>query len=118
MITNRECESRVLSDKHGVRVIINVNRSLALDCRTQTEVSNYVRCNLTSGDLVGMALPQGHTGAVTGVAVSEDGSRLASASADGTVRVWKAASGECVHVLEVRHRPSIGFTSPILQTQR
>jgi WD40 repeat protein len=37
---------------------------------------------------------RGHTGAVTSVAFNQDGSRLASASQDGTIKVWDAANGQ------------------------
>ncbi len=42
---------------------------------------------------------KGHTSRVYSVAFSSDGQRLASASGDGTVRVWNVASGECLRVL-------------------
>ena len=36
----------------------------------------------------------GQQGAVTGVAFSPDGALLATAPADGTARIWTAATGE------------------------
>jgi eukaryotic-like serine/threonine-protein kinase len=36
----------------------------------------------------------GHVGPVTGVAFSPDGKRLASASADGSIRIWDVATGQ------------------------
>ena len=37
---------------------------------------------------------EGHTGSVTGVALSPDGTRLASSSSDMVVRIWNARTGE------------------------
>jgi WD40 repeat protein/tRNA A-37 threonylcarbamoyl transferase component Bud32 len=42
---------------------------------------------------------QGHSGGVKSVAFSPDGSRLLSGSADGTIRLWDAASGQELHAL-------------------
>lgn len=44
-----------------------------------------------------------HTKPVTGVSFSADGRLLASKSADGTVRLWRRDTWQCVTVLEERH---------------
>ncbi|KAF2734202.1 hypothetical protein EJ04DRAFT_543748 [Polyplosphaeria fusca] len=43
---------------------------------------------------------EGHSSSVRSVAFSHDSTRLASASSDGTVKVWDARSGECLSTLE------------------
>ena len=50
------------------------------------------------GDCV--LLLEGHTGAVTDLALSGDGNILVSASADKTARVWGLDKGQCVAVLQ------------------
>ena len=48
----------------------------------------------------------GHTGGVCGVAFTPDGTRLATASDDGTVRIWDAATGQHLATLT-------GHTGPV-----
>jgi WD40 repeat protein len=43
---------------------------------------------------------EGHSGHVTSMVFSPDGSRVASGSVDTTVRVWDAQTGQCQHTLE------------------
>ena len=50
-----------------------------------------------------LQLLAGHTNWIFSVTYSPDGSRLASASADGTVRIWDLATGSCLHVLPHAH---------------
>jgi hypothetical protein len=52
-------------------------------------------------------LLRGHAGAVSSVCYSPDGTRLASASSDNTVRVWDACTGQEALVLR-------GHTNPVL----
>jgi WD40 repeat protein len=53
-------------------------------------------CGLSLWDVeAGRELPAGpgHTGVITGVAISRDGKTVATAGAEGAVRVWDAATG-------------------------
>ena len=43
---------------------------------------------------------EGHTGSVNAIAFSSDGKQLASASDDGTVRLWDAATGAALQTLK------------------
>jgi WD40 repeat protein len=53
---------------------------------------------------------KGHSGHVAGVTFSPDGSRLASASWDGSVRVWNAETGQVVRTLR-KNGPAAQFHS-------
>ena len=43
---------------------------------------------------------EGHSREVWSVAFSHDGKQVASASGDGTVKIWNASSGDCLKTLE------------------
>ncbi|KAJ5531424.1 NACHT nucleoside triphosphatase [Penicillium freii] len=43
---------------------------------------------------------EGHSGSVNSIAWSPNGSRLASASKDNTIRIWDPATGQCASTLE------------------
>jgi WD40 repeat protein len=57
-----------------------------------------------------LRLLAGHTGEVTDAAFSPRGRLVATASADGTVRVWDARAGTQLRVIEVAHPVSVAFT--------
>jgi WD40 repeat protein/predicted Ser/Thr protein kinase len=43
---------------------------------------------------------RGHTGGIHGLAFSPDGTRLASSSLDGTLKVWDVTTGQVLHTLK------------------
>ena len=47
---------------------------------------------------------EGHSGMVVNVSFSAGAQQLASASYDGTVRVWDVTSGTCLHTLRSDRR--------------
>ena len=60
---------------------------------------------------------EGHTAVVRDVAFSPDGTQLASASNDGTVRLWKAASGKLDRTLR-GHGQSVNHVSYSMDGRR
>jgi WD40 repeat protein len=68
--------------------------------------------NIESGVLIGIVCADcaplgGHTKRVTAAEFSPDGRQILTASRDGTARVWDAASGRAVAVLD-HHGPLVG----------
>ncbi len=60
-----------------------------------------------------LATLRGHTSWARGVAFSPDGTRLASAGKDGTVRLWKVSNGQLVRTLKGHDGPvrAVAFSS-------
>jgi WD40 repeat protein len=66
------------------------------------EEPEWITVKPTIGDKWSACLQtlESHSQLVSSVAFSPDSARLASASYDGTVKVWDASSGECLQTLE------------------
>ena len=51
------------------------------------------------------AILRGHTDKVTSVALSPDGRTIASASSDGTIRLWNVTTGQAIKELPIKRMP-------------
>ena len=61
--------------------------------------------SLTALDSAQIHILQGHTGSVTGCALSADGQLILSASRDKMLRLWDTATGQCLRVFEGHTKP-------------
>lgn len=61
--------------------------------------SNTLRIEFTPGAIVALPDLVGHSGVVTSVAFSPDGSLMASASFDAKIKLWKTADGSLLRTL-------------------
>jgi WD40 repeat protein len=59
-------------------------------------------CETSSGR--SLVTLRGHTGVVIDVALSSDGQQVVSGGDDGTVKLWEAQSGACLHTLRPERR--------------
>jgi serine/threonine protein kinase/WD40 repeat protein/class 3 adenylate cyclase len=89
---------------HVVAVTPDGSRFVAADLNAETA---SIRDAGTGERLLTLA---GHRAQVLAVGVSPNGSLFATGSADGTARLWNAATGDPVHVLKQAHRGGVFAT--------
>ncbi len=88
------CTLRKLENLNGVRFSPDGSRLLVNEAFPVNRITLW---DTTTGALA--AELTGHTNTITAQVYSPDGTRLATASMDQTVKVWNAATGQLLHTL-------------------
>jgi hypothetical protein len=88
---NTDPERSVLLALHAVSVTYSADKTVTTEAKDALDRAVH--------PLLGRLTLAGHRGAVYGIAFSPDGTRLATASWDGTAKVWEVASGRELRTL-------------------
>jgi WD40 repeat protein len=107
--SERTAFSRELAVQSKLNLTVDPERSIllalaALDQAYSQEAENVLH-EAISASRLRLSL-QGHAGPVYDVAYSPDGNRIASASGDGTAKIWDAYTGD--ELLSLRHPAEVG----------
>lgn len=121
----READARVTKATHRVYTATLEKLETVLDTQDRKRANEVFAAAVTAhrdayGDDAGMPVElaiiksaidrslkifRGHEADITALAYSPDGTRLATASVDGTARIWDAATGATLAVLEGHRKP-------------
>ena len=106
-VASREQLVRFYGHEAGVNAVAFLPPALGSVRPRVVTVSDDGTARIWDGDTgLNLAILDGHTKKVVGVATSSDGTRIATASWDRSVRLWDAETGEPLEVFEA-HKNSV-----------